>query len=285
MTIDYLGERELGGNYMLEGLNHFDPEAIFRCGQAFRWNKTDDNSWRGIAFGLCRGITRQGDTLVLHGVNKAEFKAVWFDYFDLGRSYGALKQTFSGHSHLREAVAYSPGLRVLRQQGWETLCTFILSQNNNIPRITGLVQRLCEHFGEKIPGGFAFPTPQRLAALSPDDLAPVRCGFRAKYIIDAAWAVTYGQIDLAALSALPVNEALSALQTIRGVGPKVAHCALLFGFGRAECLPVDVWMRRALDAWFPHGLPEDILTVAGIAQQYLFHYARTAPEVLPPISS
>jgi len=282
MTMDYFDARECGGNYILEGINNFDLETIFCCGQAFRWNKTDDSTWQGTAFGLCRSITQQGDTLIFHSVDKAEFNVVWFDYFDLGRNYGALKQTFSGYSHLCEAVAYAPGLRVLRQQGWETLCTFILSQNNNIPRIKGLVQRLCEHFGEKIPGGFDFPAPERLAAFSPEDLAPVRCGFRAKYIIDAARAVAHGQIDLAALSTLPINEAMRSLLTIRGVGPKVAHCSLLFGFGRAECLPVDVWMRRALDAWFPHGLPEEILPVAGIAQQYLFHYARTGGVWQPP---
>jgi len=177
---------------------------------------------------------------------------------------------------LRAATQFSPGIRVLRQDGWEALCTFILSQNNNISRIKGLVGRLCEHFGRPIPGGFDFPTPERLAALSVLDLEPVRCGFRAKYIIDAAKAVSGGRFDLSAIYTLPIDEAFAALQSIHGVGPKVAHCALLFGFGRTECLPVDVWMRRAMDAWFPQGLPEEIQPVAGIAQQYIFHYARTA---------
>jgi len=274
-AMDYLVERECGEDYILEGLRHFDLEAILCCGQAFRWNKTGEHTYSGIAFGLCRSVTQEGDTLIFHGVSEAEFKSVWFDYFDLARSYGDLKEEFSRHEHLGEAVAYCPGIRVLRQESWETLCTFILSQNNNITRIKSLAERLCAHFGQPISGGFDFPTPECLAALEPQDLEPVRCGFRAKYIIDAAQAVAYGRIDLEAIYTLPFDEALSTLQTIHGVGPKVAHCALLFGFGRTECLPVDVWMRRALDAWFPGGLPEEILPVAGIAQQYLFHYVRT----------
>ena len=274
--MDYLCGREQGGSYILEGLRHFDLETILCCGQAFRWSKNGENTYTGIAFGLCRSITQEGDTLILHSVSEAEFHAVWLDYFDLTRSYGELKETLCRYEHLRDAVSYCPGIRVLRQDAWETLCTFILSQNNNIPRIAGLVERLCTHFGEEVPGGFAFPPPERLAALSEQDLAPVRCGFRAKYIIDAACAVVEGRLNLAEIYTLPFDQALEALQAIHGVGPKVAHCALLFGFGRTECLPVDVWMRRALDAWFPDGLPEEILPVAGIAQQYLFHYVRTA---------
>ena len=273
--MDYIDGREHGGDYILDGLRHFDLETILCCGQAFRWRKTGDRTYTGTAFGLCRSITQKGDQLILHGVSQAEFDAIWLDYFDLARSYGDLKKTFNRHQHLREAIAYCPGIRVLRQDAWEALCTFILSQNNNIPRITGLVERLCANFGRPIPGGFTFPEPEILASLSPQDLDPVRCGFRAPYIIAAARAVTEGQIDIPAIRTLPFDQALSALQTIHGVGPKVAHCALLFGFGRTECLPVDVWMRRALDAWFPDGLPEELLPVAGIAQQYLFHYART----------
>ena len=273
--VDYQIGRECPEGFVLEGVRHFDLDAILNCGQAFRWDKIGESTFRGVAHGLCREVTQREDTLVFHGVTPEEFQAVWFDYFDFGRDYGTLKAAFGSHSHLREAVMYSPGIRVLRQDGWEALCTFILSANNNIPRIKAATQRLCEHFGQAIPGGFDFPSPGRLAALTPEDLAPMRCGFRAKYIIDAARAVSEGRVDLAALYALPLPEAQAALQTIKGVGPKVAHCTLLFGFARVECLPVDVWISRALEAWFPQGLPEDVRKVAGIAQQYIFHYART----------
>ena len=273
--MDYASCGERGGDFVLEGVQHFDLTAIFDCGQAFRWDKVSPDTYSGVAFGLHRNFTQRGETLILRGVGAQEFERVWFEYLDLGRDYGALKAVFDGHSHLREAVGFCPGIRVLRQESWEALCTFILSQNNNIARIRGLVQRLCEHFGQPVPGGFAFPTAERLAALSPADLAPVRCGFRAKYIIAAARAVAQGQIDLAALRTAPIEQAMGTLQTIHGVGPKVAHCALLYGLGRVESLPVDVWMRRAMAAWFPAGLPDELLPVAGIAQQYLFHYART----------
>ncbi|MCL2856941.1 MAG: DNA-3-methyladenine glycosylase 2 family protein [Oscillospiraceae bacterium] len=273
--MDYKSGRECPEGFLLKGVEHFDLDAILSCGQAFRWDKTGENTYRGVAYGLCREITQQGDTLIFHGADRKEFDRVWFDYFDFGRDYGALKAALAKHKHLREAVEFSPGIRVLRQDGWEALCTFIISANNNIPRIKAATQRLCEHFGRAIPGGYDFPSPQALAALTPEDLAPIRCGFRAKYIIDAAVAVSEGRVDLASLRTLPIPEAQAALQTIKGVGPKVAHCALLFGFARVECLPVDVWISRALEAWFPEGLPKDVGEVAGIAQQYIFHYART----------
>jgi len=275
IDMDYQSARQEGQDYILEGVAHFDLEATLFCGQAFRWDKIDHHKYRGIAFGRCREIEQKGEIIRFCGVDRAEFEAVWRGYFDLKRDYGALKKGFGAYPRLREAVEHAPGIRVLNQDGWEALCTFILSQNNNIPRITGLVARLCEQFGEEIPGGFAFPAPNRLAGCLPDDLAPIRAGFRAKYIIDAANAVAQGRVDLLAVATLPLAEARTALQTIHGVGPKVAECALLFGFGRSECVPVDVWMARVIERWFSGGLPEEILPVAGIAQQYLFHYART----------
>jgi len=275
MGLDCKIGRECTEGFALEGVRHFDLEAILDCGQAFRWEKTGEQSFRGVARGLYREITQRGDSLIFHNVTREEFDSVWFDYFDLGRDYGALKAALAGHSRLREAIEFAPGIRVLRQDGWEALVTFIISANNNIPRIKAAVRRLCEHFGNAILGGHDFPIPARLAALTPEDLAPVRCGFRAKYIIDAARAVSEGRVNLADLHTLPLPEARAALQTIKGVGPKVAHCTLLFGFARVECLPVDVWIARALEAWFPDGLPEDVREVAGIAQQYIFHYART----------
>jgi len=278
--VDYKNGREYPLGFLLEGVQHFELDAIMSCGQAFRWDKISENTYSGIAHGLYREITQQDDTLIFHGVSRAEFESVWFNYFDFGRDYGALKAELCAHDRLRDAILYSPGIRVLRQDGWEALCTFILSANNNIPRIKTAVNRLCEHFGREIPGGFDFPAPRCLAAFSPEDLAPIRCGFRAKYIIDAARAVSEGRVDLSALYTLPLPQAQAMLQSIHGVGPKVAHCTLLFGFARVECLPVDVWISRALEAWFPDGLPDEVSGVAGIAQQYIFHYARTG-NVLP----
>ena len=285
--MDYQSGRQQGSDYILQGVKHFDLEAILTCGQAFRWDKTGPCSYRGVAFGLCREITQQEDSVIFRGVSADEFEAVWFNYFDFGRNYGDIKRVFAGHKHLNEAVQHAPGIRVLRQDCWEALGSFIFSANNNIPRIKGMVARLCEALGEKTPGGYAFPAPQRLAGLAPDDLAAVRCGFRAGYIIDAARAVTDGRVELNALRTLPLAQAMAMLQKVKGVGPKVANCTLLFGAGRVDCLPVDVWIARALEAWFPQGLPQELRPFAGIAQQYLFHYARVSPalrrEQLSPV--
>jgi len=163
----------------------------------------------------------------------------------------------------------------MRQDPWETLITFILSQNSNIPRIKKMVSGLCEHFGQALPcGRYTFPTPESLV-VAPEALAAVRTGYRAPYIVDAARQVVEGKIDLAALAAQPSDEIKEALVKIHGVGPKVAECVLLYGFGKVERYPVDVWIKRVMESMYPAGFPEAFCATAGIAQQYLFHYART----------
>lgn len=164
----------------------------------------------------------------------------------------------------------------MRQEPWEALCSFIISQNNNIKRIKGIVERLCQSFGEPIADGvYNFPSYEVLARLSETDLAPLRCGFRARYIIDASRKVSSGEVNLERLKTCPIDEARQELIKITGVGAKVAECALLYGCGRIEGFPMDVWMKRAMTALFPDGLPECALPYAGIAQQYIFHYVRS----------
>ncbi len=269
------------GDTLLMDARDFDPAQTLECGQCFRWDRLPDGSWRGVAGGrVCRLSCRE-DAVVLHGVSREDFSRFWRGYFDLDTDYGAIRAQISRDPVLRRAAAFAPGLRILRQDGWEALCSFILSQNNNIGRIKGLVERLCRHFGEPLGGDdYDFPRPERLAPLEPEDLAPVRCGFRARYVIDAARKVAGGQVDLKALPSMPLDEARECLRRIDGVGPKVADCALLFGFGRMECLPVDVWIGRAMDRLFAGCFPECALPWAGIAQQYLFHYVRRCPGAL-----
>ena len=150
----------------------------------------------------------------------------------------------------------------------------------NIKRIKGIVQRLCENFGEEIsPGDFAFPTPQKMAELSADDLAPLRAGFRNRYLIDAAQKVYSGEVDLESCRTLDYEQARKELMKITGVGVKVADCTLLFGLHRIEAFPVDVWMKRAMEKLFPGMMPSDFGDCAGIAQQYIFHYSRMHPEL------
>ncbi|WP_262398112.1 DNA-3-methyladenine glycosylase family protein [Zongyangia hominis] len=254
-----------------------DLDETLDCGQCFRWERQEDGSYTGIVRGRFCRVERQGDRVLFHGVDEDDFQRVWRPYFDLDRDYGSLKAQFSCDPILAEAARFAPGIRILRQEPWEALCSFILSQNNNIKRIKGLVARLCAHFGDPVEGGFSFPTPERLAPLSPEDLAPVRCGFRAGYVLDAARRVASGQIDLDAVAAMDIDDAREVLQQIHGVGPKVAECALLYGFGRMECCPMDVWMKKCISTLFPCGLPPCSQGVEGIAQQYLFHYSRCHP--------
>lgn len=261
----------------IKGLGGFSPKETFFCGQCFRWREEADGSFFGVAMGRALRVRMEGDTLLLEQVSRRDYETVWKRYFDLDRDYEQVKERLSAlEPALKEACRNAPGIRVLHQDAWEALCTFILSQNNNIPRITGIVQRLCEHFGKEIlPGVFDFPPAQSLASLTVEELAPLRCGFRAKYLLDAAQKVAGGALDLAQVPTLPLNQARTALMQIHGVGPKVADCVLLYGMGRTDAFPMDVWMKRAMALLFPGKTPDFFGADAGIAQQYLFHYCRT----------
>ncbi|MDR3552016.1 MAG: DNA glycosylase [Clostridia bacterium] len=255
-----------------------DLDATFGCGQCFRWLRLAHGGWSGVAHGRELTVRRDGPLLLLEGAGEDE-RGLWQEYFDLGRDYGAVRALLAGDTVFAKAAAFAPGMRLLRQESWEALCSFILSQNNNIPRIRGIIERLCENFGERLAGGgYAFPTAHRLACISEKELAPLRCGFRAGYIADAARKVDSGEVDLSLAARMPLDEARALLQKIHGVGPKVAECTLLFGCGRVECFPVDVWIRRAMACYFPQGLPGRFEPVGGIAQQLLFHYVRCCPD-------
>lgn len=262
----------------------FDLEQTFHCGQCFRWTKQENGAFSGVAFGKYCTISEDLDsgTLVFHHVSPAEFEAVWAPYFDLDTDYGEIRQRLCQQDPvLAEAATFAPGIRILRQEPWEALCSFIISQNNNIPRIQGIIARLCEAFGEPLSaGGYAFPSPERMAALSVEDLAPLRCGFRAKYLCSAAELVTNGTVSLERLYTMPLEEARQSLMQIHGVGVKVAECTLLYGFHRMECFPMDVWMKRVMAKLFPGRDSTFFGLDAGVAQQYLFHYSRQNPQIL-----
>lgn len=267
---------------LISGLRDFSLREILDCGQCFRWLPLDgdETRWSGIAMGKRLEIQKLGEGEFLFlDTNQQEFEEIWADYFDLQTDYAALKSALCCDPVMAEATTYAPGIRVLRQNGWEALCTFIISQNNNIKRIRGIVERLCECFGEPVDGGFDFPTSEHLSQATLEDLAPLRSGFRAKYLLDAAKKVSSGVVDLSAIPSMTYEEAQAHLRQINGVGPKVADCALLFGFYRLDAFPMDVWMKRAMATLYPDGLPENILPYRGIAQQYLFHYARMHPEL------
>ncbi len=256
----------------------FDAALSLNCGQAFRWTTNDDGALCGFALGRSLKISISDDYTVFHNTTADDFKKIWIKYFDLERDYSAIIGSVSSHPVVKRAAEKARGIRILRQDPWETLCSFIISQNNNIPRIKGIIARLCETFGDKCGEDYSFPPPERLAGLSAEDLAPLRCGFRARYILDAARKVSSGEINLNALYDMPTDEARAELMKIVGVGEKVADCTLLFGLGHLNALPKDVWIKRVLNTYFDGALPAECNEYAGIVQQYLFEYARQNKE-------
>lgn len=253
-----------------------DLAATLLCGQCFRWEEQGDGFF-GVVCDRAAFVTHRDGNLVIEPATppKEDEEAFWRRYFDLDRDYAALRRKMGAHPVLRQARAFAPGIHILRQPFFETLCSFILSANNNIPRIKGILQRLCVSFGPALEDGhFGFPNAQTLAMQSKEDLAPLRCGYRAGYLLDAAKRVAEGSLQEEALAACSMEEARRALQTVAGVGPKVAECVLLYGLGRMEAFPVDVWMQRALSEHFPGGFPEQYRPCAGLAQQYLYHWVR-----------
>lgn len=268
-------EREPAGIRLKGAGRQFALSETLDCGQAFRWRQREDGCWEGVAGGRYLCLESQGEDIFLQAVPEADLP-FWRRYFDLERDYEELAVLFRKNPCLRRALASCPGIRVLRQEPWETLCTFILSANNNIPRIKGIVERLCQGWGEAVPGtGLpAFPKPEALAPLGEEDLAPLRAGWRSAYLLDAARQVAGGRLDLEETASLPTQEAEARLLEVKGVGKKVAQCVLLFGFGRVECIPMDVWMKRVMAECYPKGLPRYLRPYGGIAQQVLFDYAR-----------
>ena len=273
--------KEYKNGIVISKVTDLDLEQTLDCGQSFRWVKQDDKSFRGVAYGKCVTVSLDGTDLYIENATKEDFENIWYDYFDLALDYGKIRKEISAiHPILDEAAKYAPGIRILRQEPYEALCTFIISQNNNIKRIKGIVDRLCENFGEEIAENtYTFPTAQKMAELTADDLAPLRAGFRNRYLIDAAKKVAGGEVDLEKCRTSDYEEARKELMKITGVGIKVADCTLLFGMHRIEAFPIDVWMKRAMEKLFPEMTSSDFGRYAGIAQQYIFHYSRMHPEL------
>lgn len=259
--------------YNLSSLNLAET---FDCGQCFRWETSSSNDdtyqkFSAVVRGRYTTVYKDGDTLVIENCTNEELKNIFIEYFDLSLDYDAVRKNLvEKFPILKDAAEHSLGIHILAQEPWEALCSFIISQNNNIPRIKGIIYRLCEGFGEKCGESYTFPSAETLAVLEPDDLKDLRAGFRASYIIDAARKVSNGEIDLKALKNMPIESAREKLMQIRGVGPKVAECTLLYGLHRLEAFPIDTWIKKAMSTLYKDLKPTDFGEYAGIAQQYIF---------------
>ena len=260
----------------------------FDCGQCCRFDPVsiygNKFEYGGVAYGKYVVFAQNSPyELKIYGTNAEEYFSLWRSYLALDMDYEVINShviAVSDSNHMSNAVEYGSGIRILRQEPWECVCSFIISQNNNIPRIKKIINALCEKYGDKIEQGgstyYAFPTAKALYEAGEEAIFALKTGFRAKYIIDASYKISNGEIDLNyILKEENYDTCVDVLCKIKGVGLKVASCALLFGFGKTEAFPIDVWMKCALENHFPNGLDINALGKhAGIAQQYLFYYER-----------
>ena len=274
-------------NLTVKNIHCLSLDLTLNCGQSFRWHKNETGHWCAVVSGM-KGdlrifkfgeLSQDPETgyITFYNCSIDEFYKFWVPYFDLERNYDTILETYkaSGDESLTAAINKYYGIRITNQDPWEALCSFIISQNNNIPRIKGIIERLCETYGDRVrPDYYTFPAPETLAKLSPEDLNPIKAGFRNKYIIDAAQKVASGELDLEKLKKLPLTYAEAELLKISGVGPKVAQCALLYGCGQIDAFPVDTWVKKIMEELYPNGLPKCTMGTRGIAQQYLFHWRR-----------
>ena len=257
--------------------SRFSARQTFTCGQCFRWQEQADGSWRGVVRGRAARVWDDGGALCITGT-RAQFDALWRGYFDCDTDYASICQSFAVDEFTAAAAEFGAGIRILNQEPWEALCTFLISQCNNIPSIAAIVQRLCTGWGQPISFEgqtlHAFPTPDALADLSPDDLAPLRAGYRAPYLIAAAQAIGSGALSFDTLRGLPTEDARRYIMQLRGVGRKVADCFLLFGLHRLDAFPVDTWMKKAAASYSGDMKQFIDSPFAGVYQQYFFYYVR-----------
>lgn len=260
----------------------FDLDKIERSGQCFRWQRTGDGAYRIPHGDECLFIRRLSGGRFRLSCNEETCEKVWRTYFDLDADYGELRARVDPRADpfLHAACAYGRGIRILRQDPWETLVSFIISQNKNIPAIKNAVDLLCRAAGERrtdCRGGeyFVFPSPEAILALSDEELKACKLGYRRAYVRAAARAVREGTLPLASLVRADGEATLSSLMSVFGVGIKVANCVSLFGLHHTDAFPVDVWMKRILENEYPDGYPFSRYSpFNGIYQQYMFFYYR-----------
>lgn len=274
---------------ILKNIDSFEPEHIFKCGQAFRWDELEDGSFINVAFNRVFRVYRDGDDIHLEGVDEEFYNAHLVDYFDLNRSYLDIKAHLSKDETLKEAMLYGEGIRILNQEPFETIITFIISANNNIKRIKNSIRDISRMYGEKIenPYGeyYAFPTMEALSKADPKDLREfAKVGFRDERIVKASQMILNGEVEIEPLFTMDLELAREELMKLPGVGPKVCDCILLFAFKRSESFPVDVWIKRVMEElYFKKEVKKSEVAIlgreyfgksAGFAQQYLFFYGR-----------
>ena len=279
---------------VLNNLDSFELEHIFDCGQCFRWNKQDDDSYIGVINSGVLKVSKNKNRVVFEGILEGDINSIIYDYFDLGTNYDEIKREFSKiDDSMKKSVDFGYGIRILNQDLWEMIISFIISANNNIPRIKGRIERISEKCGEKITWNgkdyYLFPTVEKLSKLSVSDLRSLGTGFRDKRIYKTTQMILNNEVSIDKLTKMKNTlEIREELLKLDGVGEKVADCIMLFALKRYDSFPIDVWVRRVMNTLYIHNEDETKVTKKaiqecaynlfeekqGLAQQYLFYWAR-----------
>lgn len=281
-------------SYILENANSFNLRDIFECGQCFRWNKEDDESYTGVIENNVINVKNIENKIIFKGICNGNIQEIVTNYFDLNRDYTKIKNELSKiDDYMKNSIKYGEGIRILNQDLWETIISFIISANNNIPRIKGIIERLSKKYGKEIIWNgkkyYTFPTPEELRNVSVEEYRKLGLGFRDIRVYETTKMILNKEVDLKKLFNEETETVREELLKLSGVGPKVADCILLFStLKRFEVFPIDVWVRRVMNDLYIKNEDEkkvskkQILEIAdkkygnlaGIAQQYLFYWRR-----------
>lgn len=287
---------------MIKGVTNFNIKQILECGQCFRWERISDTNYIVVAYRRVIEIVQEGDNVTIHNTNIDDFKNIWRNYFDLDTDYTTLKVELSKDETLKKSVEFGYGIRILNQDPFEMLISFIVSARNSIPSIMKTIKKMSEKWGDELSykGNtyYAFPTPEQFKSATLEEIKETGASFRSKYIFDTIGKVNSAEeaknsgvlsdelriFDLDYIKSLPTDECHVALQNFMGVGAKVADCIMLFSMEKKSAFPVDVWVKRAMIHFYV--APDVSLNkirvfgrdkfgeLSGLAQQYLFYYAR-----------
>lgn len=276
--------------YLLLRCDSFNPKDIFECGQCFNFNKEEDGSYTAVFMRKIINIKKENEDIIIRNITKDDFYEYFYDYFDLGNDYEKIKKDISTDQTLEKAVKYGDGIRILNQEVFETIISFIISANNQIPRIKKAVRIISERYGDYIGefngvSYYSFPRPEVLAKANPDDLRKyAKVGFRDQRIVEASKIIADGFIDFDKEINSTGQILRIKLMELPGVGPKVSDCIMLFAYHKRETFPVDVWIKRVMEFLFiKKEVPKKYISDyanelfgenAGYVQQYLFYYGR-----------
>ena len=280
--------------FIIEMPNSFEPKHIFECGQCFRWNVEADGSYTGIFKNNVVNVKKEGNNVIFRGICENDIEVECREYFDLDTDYTEIKNILSNvDENLKKSIQYGEGIRILKQDLWETIISFIISANNNIPRIKGIIERLSQKYGNEIVFNgtpyYTFPAPEQLSEATVEDLRTLGLGFRDKRVYETTKLILSKQIDLDKLKEITDSNILrEELNKLPGVGDKVADCIMLFSMKRFDVFPVDVWVRRVMNELYIKNEDESKVNkiqirnlaeqkygnLAGLAQQYLFYWKR-----------